>query len=264
MAWTRRYDGPEPQRVNKWLAQAGVCSRREAEALIEQGLVSIDGQRVTDMGRKIAPGQTLTLNDKAAAQLGSAVTVVIHKPVGIVSAQPEGDQIPAARLIRADTLFARTGQIPDSKLSLAPLGRLDQDSRGLLLLSEDGVLAKALIGPGSTIDKEYLVAVKGRVNREVISKLRHGLELDGRQLKPAKVTLEPDDRLKFILLEGRNRQIRRMCELVGLEVTDLLRTRIGAVKLADLPEGQWRPLSPEERSAVLGVSHPQLADEHRT
>jgi 23S rRNA pseudouridine2604 synthase len=251
MAWTRTYDGPEPQRVNKWLAQAGVCSRREAEALIEQGLVFIDGGRVTDVGRKIETGQTLTLNDKAQGQLGSAVTVVIHKPVGIVSAQPEGQQVPAARLIQADALFGAAEHIPGPKHSLAPLGRLDQDSRGLLILSEDGVLAKAVIGPESTIDKEYLVAVKGRVNREVISKLRHGLELDGRQLKPAKVTLEPDDRLKFILVEGRNRQIRRMCDLVGLEVTDLMRVRIGPVKLADLPVGQWRPLTAAERTALI-------------
>jgi len=253
MAWTRTYDGPEPQRVNKWLAQAGVCSRREAETLIEQGLVSIDGRQVTDVGRKIETGQTLTLNDKAQGQLQSAVTVVIHKPVGLVSAQPEGDQIPAARLIRADRLFGKADHIPGQKLSLAPLGRLDQDSRGLLILSEDGVLAKALIGPESTIDKEYLVAVKGRVNREVISKLRYGLELDGRQLKPAKVTLEQDDRLKFILVEGRNRQIRRMCELVGLEVTDLMRVRIGPVRLADLPEGQWRPLAAAERAALIAA-----------
>ena len=251
MAWTRTYDGPEPQRVNKWLAQAGVCSRREAEALIEQGLVFIDGGRVTDVGRKIETGQTLTLNDKAQGQLGSAVTVVIHKPVGIVSAQPEGQQVPAARLIQADALFGAAEHIPGPKHSLAPLGRLDQDSRGLLILSEDGVLAKAVIGPESTIDKEYLVAVKGRVNREVISKLRHGLELDGRQLKPAKVTLEPDDRLKVILVEGRNRQIRRMCDLVGLEVTDLMRVRIGPVKLADLPVGQWRPLTAAERTALI-------------
>jgi 23S rRNA pseudouridine2604 synthase len=251
MAWTRTYDGPEPQRVNKWLAQAGVCSRREAEALIEQGLVSIDGRQVTDVGRKIEAGQTLTLNDKAQGQLQSAVTVVIHKPVGLVSAQPEGDQVPAARLIRADTLFGRADHVPGSQLSLAPLGRLDQDSRGLLILSEDGVLAKALIGPESTVDKEYLVAVKGRVNREVISKLRHGLELDGRQLKPARVTLEPDDRLKFNLVEGRNRQIRRMCELVGLEVTDLMRVRIGPLRLGDLPEGRWRPMTAQERAAML-------------
>ncbi len=253
MSWTRIYDGAEPQRVNRWLAQAGVCSRREAEALIAAGAVLIDGKRVDDVGRKIAPGETLTLADRGEAELGAAISVVIHKPVGIVSAQPEGDQVPAARLLRADNQVGK-GVVPAARASLPPLGRLDQDSRGLLILSEDGVLAKAVIGPESQVDKEYLVAVKGRVNRERITKLRHGLELDGRQLKPAKVTLAPDDRLRFVLTEGRNRQIRRMCELVELEVTDLIRVRVGPVKLGDLPEGQWRHLTREEREGLIAAS----------
>lgn len=252
MAFTKTYDGAEPQRVNKWLAQAGVCSRREAEGLIEAGQVYIDGKLVEDVGRKIAPGETLTLNDRAEGRLSAQVSVIINKPVGIVSAQPEHDQIPAARLLQAGTQIGK-GVVPSSRASLPPLGRLDQDSHGLLILSEDGVLAKAIIGPESQVDKEYLVAVKGHVNREKITKLRHGLELDGRQLKPAKVTLEKDDRLRFVLVEGRNRQIRRMCELVGLEVTDLLRVRIGPLQLGDLPEGKWRHLTPEERDALIAA-----------
>lgn len=253
MAWTRLYDGSEPQRVNKWLAQTGVCSRREAEALIAEGAVIIDGERVTDVGRKIEPGQTLTLNDRASAMLDAQITIVINKPMGYVSSQPERDQIPAARLIRPENLVGQAPPDLDTRASLAPLGRLDMDSRGLLILSEDGVLAKTVIGPGSTLEKEYLVRVTGRVNRDSLARLRHGLELDGRQLKPAKVTLEPDDRLRFILTEGRNRQIRRMCELVGLDVTDLQRLRIGPFHLGDLPEGKWRLLTPAERAALIGA-----------
>jgi 23S rRNA pseudouridine2604 synthase len=253
MAWTRTYDGAEPIRVNKWLAQAGVCSRREAEALIAAGAVLIEGKRVEDVGRKIAPGETLTLADRGEAELGAAVSVVINKPVGIVSAQPEGEQIPAARLLKADNQFGK-GVVPSSRASLPPLGRLDQDSHGLLILSEDGVLAKAVIGPESQVDKEYLVTVKGRVSRDKILKLRHGLELDGKKLKPAKVTLEPDDRLRFVLVEGRNRQIRRMCELVELEVVDLVRIRVGPVELGDLPEGKWRHLTKAEREGLIAAS----------
>jgi 23S rRNA pseudouridine2604 synthase len=253
MAWTKTYDGAEPVRVNKWLAQAGVCSRREAEALIAAGAVLIEGKRVEDVGRKIAPGETLTLADRGEAELGAAVSVVINKPVGIVSAQPEGDQIPAARLLKADNQFGK-GVVPSSRASLPPLGRLDQDSHGLLILSEDGVLAKAVIGPESQVDKEYLVTVNGRVSRDKILKLRHGLELDGKKLKPAKVTLEPDDRLRFVLMEGRNRQIRRMCEQVELEVTDLVRIRVGPVRLGDLPEGKWRHLTRAEREALIAAS----------
>lgn len=250
MSWSRTYDGAEPVRVNKWLAQAGVCSRREAEELIEAGAVMIDGERVTDVGRKISAGQTLVLNDRAELGLGSQVSVMIHKPVGIVSAQPDPGQIPAARLLTGEAQVGK-GIVPSSRASLPPLGRLDQDSRGLLLLSEDGVLAKAIIGPESEVDKEYVVTVTGKVTREKIQKLRHGLELDGRKLKPAKVTLQDVQVLRVVLNEGRNRQIRRMCELVGLEVTDLLRVRIGPLQLGGLPEGKWRHLTVQERDALV-------------
>ncbi len=259
MSWTRRYDEAEPQRVNKWLAQNGVCSRREAEALIAQGLVSIDGETVEDAGRKILPGQTLTLDESGAARLEASLSVVLNKPVGIVSAQPEGKQVPAARLLTTERLWRETGEAPGRDASLAPLGRLDQDSHGLLILSEDGVLAKALVGPQSDLEKEYLVRVAGVLDQARIDRLRHGLALDGRQLRPAKVTRVEPQRLRFILKEGRNRQIRRMCELVGLEVTDLYRLRIGPLKLGNLPEGQWRRLTGEERAALIEASKPDEA-----
>jgi 23S rRNA pseudouridine2604 synthase len=254
MAWTRRYDEPEPQRVNRWLAQSGVCSRREAEALIAEGLVSIDGEVVEDVGRKIAPGQTLVLADKASAGLAGALTVLIHKPVGVVSAQPEPGQVPAVRLLTREALVGESPRIPDRDTQLAPVGRLDRDSRGLLMLSEDGVVARAVIGPQSELEKEYLVKVAGQITAKKMALLRHGLELDGRQLKPAYVRAVADHRLRFILTEGRNRQIRRMCELVELEVTDLLRVRIGPIQLGDLPERRWRVLTPEERAALVGAS----------
>jgi 23S rRNA pseudouridine2604 synthase len=252
MAWSRLYEEPEPQRVNRWLAQNGVCSRREAETLIAEGLVSIDGETVADAGRKIAPGQTLVLADRAEAALGGALTVVLHKPVGVVSAQPEPGQVPAVRLLTRAALVGESPVIPGRDARLAPLGRLDRDSRGLLLLSEDGVLAKAVIGPASDLDKEYLVEVEGEVTERKLARLRHGLSLDGRVLKPAKVTRLDDGRLRFILKEGRNRQIRRMCELVGLTVVDLFRIRIGPLSLGDLPEGRWRPLTAEERRTLVG------------
>lgn len=244
MTWSRKYDGDEPQRVNKWLAQAGVCSRREAEALIADGKVFIDGARVDDPGRKIARGQTLTL-----AEVSAGFTAVLNKPVGYVSAQPEPGQIPAARLLTRGNLVG-AGEAPKRDASLAPLGRLDMDSHGLLLLSDDGVLAKAVIGPESKLDKEYVVRVEGGVNERKLGLLRHGLMLDGRQLKPAKVSAKGNV-LRFVLVEGRNRQIRRMCELVDLRVADLQRVRIGPLKLGELPEGKWRMLSGEERAGLL-------------
>ena len=203
--------------MNKWLAQSGVCSRREADELIAAGAVLIDGERVSDAGRKISAGQTLVLNDRAELGLEAQISVMIHKPVGVVSAQPDPGQTPAARLLTSERQ-AGSGSVPSSRASLPPLGRLDQDSRGLLMLSEDGVLAKAIIGPESEVDKEYVVTVQV---------------------------------LRFVLNEGRNRQIRRMCELVELEVTDLIRVRIGPLLLGDLPEGKWRHLTAAERDALV-------------
>ena len=251
MAWRKTYEGAEPQRVNKWLANEGVCSRREAEELIANGLVSIDGARVEEPGRKIERGQTIEV---AEAQTAAKISIAINKPVGFVSAQPEGDQVPAARLLTRANMVGATDNMPTSRTSLAPLGRLDQDSRGLLLLSEDGVLAKAVIGEVSKLDKEYLVGVRGQINDRKLARLRHGLSLDGRQLKPAKVDVAEPHRLRFILTEGRNRQIRRMCELAELEVVDLLRVRIGPLALGDLPEGKWRALTAAERDALVKAS----------
>lgn len=256
MSWTRRYEDAEPQRINRWLAQSGVCSRREAEGLIAEGLVSIDGETVRDPGRKILKGQTLTLSDAAARRLGESITVVINKPVGLVSAQPEPGQVPAARLLTRANLQGEGDDPPAADDRLAPLGRLDQDSRGLLVLSQDGVLAKAVIGPESRLDKEYLVRVSGEITEAALGLLRHGLQLDGRPLKPARVTPAGHQRLRFILTEGRNRQIRRMCDLVGLKVTDLYRIRIGPLRIADLKEGCWRPLQASERAALIRDAGP--------
>lgn len=250
MAFTRTYDGIEPVRINKWLGQTGVCSRREAEALIAAGMVTIDGESVTDAGRKIEPGQTLTLNDRGEAALASGVTILIHKPLGYVSGQPEPDKIPAVRLLTAENLVGE-GTPPAEDASLPPIGRLDEDSRGLLMLSSDGVVAKAVIGPQSKLDKEYLVRIEGDVTEKKLALLRRGLMLDGRILKYARVSRMEQNRLRFILTEGRNRQIRRMCEMVDLEVTDLLRIRVGPIHLNNLPEGKWRMITPDERDALI-------------
>jgi len=252
MSWSRSYDGVEPIRLNKWLAQSGVCSRREADALISEGLVCVDGQVVTDAGRKLVTGQAVHLTEKAQAVLAEGITLILHKPVGYVSGQPEPGKIPAVRLLTADRLEG-PGTPPEKDASLPPIGRLDEDSRGLLLLSSDGVVAKAVIGPQSELDKEYLVRVVGDVTERKLATLRYGLMLDGRVLKPARVSRMEPHRLRFTLREGRNRQIRRMCEMVELEVIDLIRIRIGPLRLDNLPEGRWRLLTDVERNALLGM-----------
>lgn len=236
------------------MAELGLCSRREAEALIAQGGVMVDDIRVEQPGHKIESGQTLCLTDAAATIIAEKFTAVLNKPVGYVSAQPEADQTPAVRLLTKKN--AQDGAAgPHPEMRLAPLGRLDMDSHGLLILSEDGVLAKAIIGPQHNLDKEYIVKVDGKVTPGRLTLLRNGLSLDDRRLKPAIVTEDGPQTLRFILKEGRKRQIRRMCDLVGLKVVDLQRIRIGTLDLDDLREGQWRILSSDERKALISASH---------
>lgn len=255
MADEHLYRGNAPVRLNKWMAELGLCSRREAEALIESGGVFVDDVQVERPGHKIEPGQTLKLGDRAQRAIASKFTAVLNKPVDYVSAQPEEDQVPAVRLLKTANATDGT-RGPAKHASLAPLGRLDQDSHGLLLLSDDGVLAKAIIGPQHNLEKEYLVEVQGEITNGRLTLLRNGLSLDERRLKPAKVTREDGQVLRFILKEGRKRQIRRMCDLVGLRVVDLQRIRIGPLELGDLSEGKWRLLKPKERAALIAASLP--------
>lgn len=232
------------------MANKGLCSRREADRYIEQGWVCVDGQPVSELGTKIHSSQTITLNHAAMTKQNQLVTILLNKPIGYVSGQPEPGYRPAAGLISAASRYS----LDRSPLHfsrqhlkhLAPAGRLDIDSQGLLVLTQDGRVARQLIGEHSQIEKEYLVRVAGNLTAEGLALLNHGLQLDGRPLKPAKVSRLNRDQLRFVLREGKKRQIRRMCELVGLQVTGLKRVRIGQVRLADLPEGKWRYLGQEE------------------
>lgn len=240
----------EKIRLSKLMAQQGLCSRREADSYIERGWVFVDGERISVLGTKIFPDQTITLDPQAQKQQQALITILLNKPVGLVSGQPEGDYLPAITLIsrqnhdRHDR--SRTRFSPSQLAGLAPAGRLDIDSTGLLVLTQDGRIARQLIGEDSDIDKEYLARVRGDLNEEDLRLLNHGLELDGKALKPATVSWQNRDQLKLILREGRKRQIRRMCELVGLEVTGLKRVRIGRVRLGKLPLGKWRYLGEHE------------------
>ena len=241
----------EKIRLSKRMSELGLCSRREADAYIERGWVYVDGVQITELGSKIYPDQTITLNQAAQARQQERVTILLNKPVGYVSGLPEDRYRPAISLISNASRWAhdqapirfRSGQLK----GLAPAGRLDIDSQGLLVLTQDGRVAKQLIGENSPVEKEYLVRVLGRLAERDLALLNHGLRLDGQALKPARVSWLNDDQLRFVLQEGKKRQIRRMCELVGLKVVGLKRVRIGRVALGALPEGQWRYLADGER-----------------
>ncbi len=236
-------------RVSKLMAEQGLCSRREADEYIVRGWVYVDGERITELGTRADPSAKITLDQQAKATQQRQMTVLLHKPVGYVSGQPEPGFQPALVLIRPENQH-RTPDTPVFHAShlkgLAPAGRLDIDSTGLLVLTQDGRIARQLIGENSKVEKEYLVRVAGQLIENGLELLNHGLELDGRALKPAKVEWLNDDQLRFLLHEGRKRQIRRMCELVGLRVTGLKRVRTGKIRLGDLPLGKWRYLRDNE------------------
>jgi len=241
----------EKVRISKLLSERGLCSRREADVYIERGWVRVDGQVVAELGARALPSQTITLDRAAQARQTARVTILVHKPVGYVSGQPEPGYTPAIALVgprsraandRAPLRFDRS-----HLQGLAVAGRLDIDSTGLLVLTQDGRIARQLIGEDSEVEKEYLVRVQGRLTERGLALLNHGLSLDGKALRPAQVRWQNDDQLRFVLREGKKRQIRRMCELVGLKVVGLKRVRIGRVALGDLPSGQWRYLGENER-----------------
>jgi 23S rRNA pseudouridine2604 synthase len=240
----------EKIRLSKLMAEKGLCSRREADAFIEQGLVFVDGERITTLGIKIAPSQTIALDPRAHKQQTQTVTILLNKPIGYVSSQPERGYPSAVSLIGEDSHFAGDQSPlrchPQQLKGLAPAGRLDIDSQGLLVLTQDGRVARQLIGEQAEIEKEYLVRVQGDLSAQGLQLLNHGLCLDGKPLKPARVFRQNKDQLRFILKEGKKRQIRRMCEQVGLKVTGLKRIRIGNVNLGNLGLGQWRFLHPSE------------------
>ena len=245
-------------RLNKRLADLGLCSRREADEWIERGWVRVNGE-VAVMGLKVTPHDEVKIDRQANAAQAQRVTILLHKPVGYVSGQAEDGHQPAITLIDARSHWhgdaSRTRFVPAQLKGLAPAGRLDIDSVGLLVLTQDGRVARQLIGEDSSVDKEYLVRVSfGDVAANVqatfppaqLARLRHGLSLDGQALKPAQVDWQNPEQLRFVLHEGKKRQIRRMCEQVGLHVTGLKRIRIGRVQLGQLPVGQWRYLGPNE------------------
>ena len=228
------------------MSQRGLCSRREADRFIEQGLVRVDGEIISTLGSKIYPDQDIQLETAALKSQAGKHTVLINKPPGYVSGLPEKGYQSAVMLITSENAMGKNHIVPHRQ-GLAPAGRLDIDSSGLMVFTQDGRIARQLIGENSEIEKEYRVRVRGQITQEVIKQLQWGLELDGRKLKPATVSLEKSGLLNIILKEGRKRQIRRMCDLVGLEVESLVRTRIGQIKLGKLERGKWRLLNPGER-----------------
>lgn len=234
-------------RLQKHLSECGVASRRKAEELIEQGKVRING-RVATIGAKVDPKRDkITVSGKTVISNNEKMYIMLHKPRGYVTTtKDELDRKCVTDLVK------------DAGVKLFPVGRLDRNSEGLLIMTNDGNFANNLTHPSAHVNKTYRVTVKGEVSDEKLIKLREGIELDGRKTLPcdAFVAEKKPDRtvMIFIIQEGRNRQIRRMCEEVQLEVLRLKRTEIAGVKLGMLPQGKWRPLNEREMRHLTNVN----------
>jgi 23S rRNA pseudouridine2604 synthase len=232
-------------RLSKILSERGICSRREADRYIEAGLVSVDGEVISTLGTKVSPNAKVKLLPEAQKFQNEKVTILLHKPVGYASMQTDKEYPIAVDLITPENQFDE-GELPSmEKLGVA--GRLDIESKGLLVFSQDGAIIKRMIGPDAEMEKEYLVRFEGEITPEKIQWLEYGLMLDGEQLKEAKIDQLEEGLLRVVLIQGKKRQIRRMLELVDLYVTSLKRVRIGDVRLGKLPMGHWRLLRKDEQ-----------------
>ncbi|MCE4555284.1 pseudouridine synthase [Roseateles cellulosilyticus] len=263
----RHVDSEDGDRLSKRMSELKLASRREADEWIAAGWVRVDG-KVAVLGQRVVGDVQIDIDPAARQAQSQLVTVLLHKPIGYVSGQAEDGYEPAVVLFLPENRWkddpSGIKPHPNHHRHLAPAGRLDIDSTGLLVLTQDGRIAKALIGDDSDIEKEYLVRVEyvgvpgaepvpegtlpnAALTPDKLALLNHGLALDGELLKPAKVSWQNEQQLRFVLREGKKRQIRRMCELVGLKVVGLKRVRIGRIPLGHLPAGQWRYLAPWER-----------------
>lgn len=236
-------------RLQKFLAENGIASRRKSEELIELGKVKVNG-RVAAVGDKVDPiRDKVTVKGKTVVAVKEKVYIMLHKPRGFITTMSdEMDRKCVAQLVK------------DVPVKVFPIGRLDRNSEGLLLMTNDGELSNKLTHPSSFVNKTYRVTVKGAVSNEQIDKMSIGIDIDddGRLTEPCDVFVieRKDDRtvLNFIIHEGRNRQIRKMCEKVGLEVLRLKRTEIAGVKLGMLGQGKWRNLNEKELKHLNNVS----------
>uniref|UniRef100_A0A831XF59 Pseudouridine synthase n=1 Tax=Geobacter metallireducens TaxID=28232 RepID=A0A831XF59_GEOME len=236
------------ERLQKILSRAGVASRREAERMITDGRVAVNGKAVTELGAKADPSRdTVTLDGKAVSATAKRVYILLNKPVGYVTTMKD----PEGRPIVTDLLKGLGVRV-------YPVGRLDYNTEGLLLLTNDGAWANRLAHPRHEVDKEYLVRVKGTVSREQISRLEQGVELEDGRTAPARVsvTRQSDNNtwISVTIHEGRYRQVRRMCEAVGLSVVRLRRVRYGVLPLGELKIGEYRHLTQGEVAALAGES----------
>lgn len=236
----------EPPRLAKRLCDMTQCSRREADEWIENGWVRVDGVVVTTLGTRAHPGAKIGISPEASQHKTEYVTILFNKP-----SDRDLDTAGAVALITAENRWKEddtaTRFKPTHLRGMSLAGRLDATSTGMLVLTQEGSVARRITGDETRLEKEYLVRVEGDLSPDDLKRLNIGLTLDEIKLKRAQVSWQHEGQLRFVLHESRKDQIRRMCELVGLRVTEVKRIRIGSVSLGKLPVGQWRYLRINER-----------------
>ncbi len=233
------------QRLQKILAKAGIASRRKAEELIKEGKVRVDGKVVTEMGTKVDPdAQDIECDGIHVAAREKKIYILLHKPAGFLSTVDD----PQGRPIVTDLL-------PHVKERVYPVGRLDLDTEGALLLSNDGELAQKILHPSHEVNKTYVAKVKGQPGKKKLGALSRGIDLDGRKTWPAGIEVlhieQQATTIKIIIHEGRKRQVRKMFDAVGHPVLQLKRTAYGQLELGDLRPGKYRFLSPEDIKMIF-------------
>ncbi|TAK29900.1 MAG: rRNA pseudouridine synthase [Chloroflexota bacterium] len=263
-------EGPRQERLQRTLARAGLCSRRGCEELIRQGRVTVDGRVVSELGTKVDPrSQRIAVDGRPIQIPEEPQYYVMNKPVGYVTTVSD----PHGRPTVIDLLRSKIPSALAPGRRVFPVGRLDLDSEGLLILTDDGDLAYRMTHPRHELEKEYLVNVAGRATAEELAALRRGVVIDDIRTAPARVTgAEPlhgsshgpagSSWLRIVIREGRKRQVRRMCEAVGHPVLRLMRVRIGPLPLGSLPSGAVRPMTPAELTDLrraLGLSGSERA-----
>lgn len=222
----------EPVRLNKYLSEAGVCSRREADRLIASGLVTVDG-RPGETGMKVWPGQRVCIGKKVVSRQEEMVLLAVNKPVGIVCTEERRERNSIIRYL-------------DYPVRITYIGRLDKDSRGLLLMTNNGDIINQIMRSANRHEKEYKVTVDREVTRDFLDRMAAGVPILDTVTRPCQVQKIGKYTFSIILTQGMNRQIRRMCEALGYQVKDLVRTRILNIRLGNLKEGEHRQVTDEE------------------
>ncbi len=227
------------ERINKYIASCGICSRRKADELISQGKVEINGQVVTDMGHKVDTNDIVKINGKLITKEEEKVYIVLNKPKGYVTTS--SDQFNRKNVI----------DLINENVRVYPIGRLDMYTEGLLLLTNDGEFANAIMHPRNKIEKTYVVTTDTNITKEQIDKLKNGVDIGDYITKPAKVRIISKDKIEIIISEGKNRQVRRMCDAVEINLLNLKRIKIGNIELGKLQTGKYRYLTEEEKQSMI-------------